>query len=194
MPSKKKSKVSSHKHFFHFRLPTGTDTKSISIPVKVRYATKPVTITLTAEHVRKAIDAEGYGNTQTCVMAQCIKHQAEVFPHEVDGYVDWTYGRAYVVSKVNKKTNLPSECICYKHNDDIAKNFDEKKEDGVLELWKELRDNGPRTVTLYPLNVRTGEHKKVRKHDPRPRTSPKRYQPRGAALRYGIVKLGLIDG
>ena len=182
------SKFSHQNHYFHFTLPNGKITR---VPCKVRYGTKTVDLELTAEHVRKSIDAEGYGNTQTCVMALCVKDLAANFPHPVDGYVDWTYNRAYVVSKLNKN-GWPSECVVYKHGDAIAKHFDKKKEEGVIELWKNLRDEGPQTITLHPVKARIGEAKKhAEKGAPRKRGTPHRKQPKGAALRFGIANLGM---
>lgn len=184
----KKSQFSNQRHYFHFTLPNGKVTR---VSCKVRYGTKSVELPLNAEHVRKSIDAEGYGNTQTCVMALCVKDQAECFSHPVDGYVDWTYNRAYIVSKTDKN-GWPCECVIYKHDDEIAKDFDKKKEDGVIELWKKLDKDGPRTVILHPVKARTGEAKKYPKKDrSRSRSTPHRKQPKGATLRFGIANLGV---
>lgn len=185
-----KPKVSSKKHYFYFTLPNGKTTR---VACKMRYATKEIVVPLTAEHVRDSIDAEGYGNTQTCVMAICVKAHAELFPHPVDGYVDWSYNRAYVVSKTDKN-GWPSECIVYGHTDPIAKDFDKYKEDGVIDLWKKLRDEGATAITLSPVKNRNNQkqYHDSRGSDPdRKRSGKKRKQPKGAALRFGIVHLGL---
>jgi len=184
----KKSQFSNQKHYFHFTLPNGKVTR---VACKVRYGTKTVELPLTAEHVRKSIDAEGYGNTQTCVMAICVKDRADVFPHSVDGYVDWTYNRAYVVSKTDKN-GWPCECVIYSHDDEVAKEFDKRKEDGVIDLWKKLEKEGPRTITLHPVKARKGEARKYPKERKNERKKvPHRKQPKGAALRFGIVSLGM---
>lgn len=192
-----KKATSIRRHYFLFKINTGEKESIFKVATKVRYARKKVMIVLTEDNAKRAIDNKGYGNSQTCVMATCVKSQAEVFPHPVDGYVDWTYNRAYVVSKVDKKTGLPSECVVYRHEDKTAKNFDSDKEEGLIELWKDLRDNGSREVQLHPITSRDGEfaETKKRKRNPldkkRKRNTPHKIQPKGANLRFGIAKLGL---
>ena len=89
------------RHAFHFKLPGG---KVLTAWAKARNAKKAVVLNLTAEDVQGSIELKGIGNTQTCSMAVCAKRQANAFPHAVDGYIDWLYRTAFVVSKIDRKT------------------------------------------------------------------------------------------
>ena len=87
-------------------------------------------------------------------MAICAKQQAHAFSHPVEGYIDWQYSRAYVVSKLNKD-GVPSECVVYKHHDSIAKLNDTKG--GQVKLLAALERDGDRLITLYPIPPRDQE-------------------------------------
>lgn len=134
-------------HYFKFKI-RGIDGKSQIVIAKavVRQPPHPVNLPLAAEHVRKSIKLKGVGNTGSCSMAVCAMANATLFGHPVEGYIDWQYGRAYVVSKV--RNGLPVECYVYEHRDDIAKLNDSKG--GQQKLLKQLEENGDRIIRLVP--------------------------------------------
>ena len=172
-------------HIFMFQLPNG---KNLKFKAKVIRATEPVDLILKAEHVRRSIELDGVGNTQTCSMAVCTLRQAENFPHPVEGYVDWQYTRAFVVSKISKETGGPCECYVYEHDDNIGKLNDSKG--GQLKLLTSLEKNGDRIISLKPTKKRAPRPGRVSgpvvmrgSHSPRANTS-------GARLRYVTAKLG----
>lgn len=134
-----------HRHAFKFKM-EGQD-EPITVWAAVKDAKAPVTLVVTAEDVQRSIDASGIGSTQKCTMAVCAKRSSGSFSHPVEGYVDWQYSRAYVVSKI--KNGLPSECVAYRHGNDIAKVNDTKN--GQRKLLEMLKAEGPKTVTLYPI-------------------------------------------
>jgi hypothetical protein len=174
------------RHSFRFKIEG--QTKPLTAKAKVRRATKEVQLILTASDVRQSIKMKGGGNTQTCSMAVCAKRQADAFSHAVDGYIDWQYRTAFVVSKVSKQTGMPIECVAYEHKDKIAKLNDTKG--GQQKLLKELEAKGERVVRLLPIKKRT------RTYGPRPnRAKPDGSRaPRpagvGAKLRFAVAQLG----
>lgn len=138
-----------YRHTFRFKVKTNDgEEKIIAVKVRVHRAKAPVTLTLTAADVRRSIELKGVGNTQTCSMAVCAKRHAQAFPHPVDGFIDWQYARAYVVSKISKATGLPTECYCYAHSDDIAKVNDSRG--GQKKLLADLEAGGARKIKLMP--------------------------------------------
>lgn len=181
-----------HKHQFLFKIPDPMrpgKMKLVHSWAKVIAAKKPVMLKLKAEDVERSIEVHGIGSTQTCAMAICALRQAEAFKHPVDGYIDWQYSRAYVVSKLGKN-GLPSECVCYEHDDDIAKINDSK--DGQQKLLNQLIIHGDRDVLLRPLPIRPSQ-KGPAKHQGKKdgsRTPSKTLHLRGANLRYAIAQLG----
>lgn len=123
----KKPHRQSPRHYFRFKVEgDGVQSRTIIAKAKVRRARRKVELVLTADHVRQAMKADGVGNTQKCTMAVCAKAHKHAFPHPVEGYIDWQYRTAYVVSRVSKQTGLPSECVVYDHNDVVAKLNDTK--------------------------------------------------------------------
>ena len=92
----------------------------------MKIPTKGVDLELRPEHVRASKKLGGIGNTQTCSMAVCAKAHQGAFGHRVEGYIDWQYRRAYVVSKVSRATGLPNECYVYDHQDRVAPLNDSK--------------------------------------------------------------------
>ena len=159
------------RHRFYYKI-TDTNGKErlLSSAATVRIPKKEALLTLTAADVANSIERDGVGNTQTCSMAVCANRQAEAFSHDTEGFIDWTYSRAYVVSKVNR-SGLPSECYVYSHNDSIARMNDSPG--GQRKLLAELTKNGSRSIRLipergvgahgpFPLipSVRTGERAK----------------------------------
>ena len=190
-----KRKTKRHRHCFRFKI-TGVDGKPqvIEAWAKVIRAKSPVTLDLTADHVKRSIKLKGVGNTQTCSMAVCSIAQADRFPHPVAGYIDWQYSRAFVVTKIGKD-GLPSECVEYTHSDSIAKQNDTKG--GQKKLLAQLIEKGDRHIRLLPTaDQSTYPSHKARKHDGRPKgandgTRTKRaYTPRGGKLRFAIAQLG----
>src|SRR5262252_565765 len=123
----------------------------------------------------------------TCPMATCANANKEIFPHDFEGYIDWTYTRCYVVSKLDER-GLPSECYCYLHRDGIGKLNDSPG--GQRKLLKELIAQGPRTIRLSPMRLRFGQSRKGSGRNDGSRTSVPKVL-RGAHLRYAVAHLGL---
>jgi hypothetical protein len=138
------------RHTFRFKIEVDGEKPRIhSVKAKVTRARKPVTLILTEADVERSMALKGVGNTQTCSMAVCAKRQADAFPHPVEGYIDWQYSSAYVVTKVSKENGMPSACVAYRHNDEIAQLNDSR--DGQKKLLAKLRENGPRKIRLLPI-------------------------------------------
>jgi len=162
-------------HVFLFKVLTlDGKTRTLRITAKVKRATRAVPLTLRAEHIEEALSIKGFGNTQSCMMALCAK--SSKFPHPVDGYIDWQYRTAFVVSRVSKKTGFPSHCVAYEHNCKYAMHFDrfltEIESRKVIQgLLMELKKTGPQQVLLrppikrkpmrYPKGRMTGERAKI---------------------------------
>jgi hypothetical protein len=184
-------------HAFYLKV----DDKHIPLWTKARYATKEVTLQLTADHVRKSMSLGGVGNTQTCSMAVCAKSQAYAFPHPVEGYVDWTYRRAYVVTKISKKTGMPTHCVVYSHDSKIAHLND--SQGGQEALLKMIEENGGVIeITLKPINSRVGERvgqrvgervgQRKKDREAPPRHPARRHLGVGAKRRFAVAQLGGI--
>jgi len=180
---KTEQKRQSPRHYFRFKI-TGAD-RVIVAPAKVKRPRKSVKLVLTSSHVKRSIKAGGVGNTQTCSMAMCALDHRDVFPHPVEGYIDWFSQRAYVVSKISAQTGLPSECYVYAHHDNIAQLNDSPG--GQRQLLRLLETHGDRVVNLYPPPI-----PKERPGRPRGRNTGERSKPRlvGAKLRYANAQLG----
>lgn len=184
MSGNTKKKGSRHRHAFRFKLSNG---KVTTWWAKVVPAKKDVYLELEKEHVIESIKLRGVGNTQTCSMAICAGRQAESFPHAVEGFIDWFYSRAFIVSKLNRD-GLPSECYEYMHSDSIAQLNDTRG--GQKKLLAELEAaGGKRIIHLRPV-------KRYDNHIPRSPPSGvrdgrrTRIQARGAALRFAVAQLG----
>lgn len=176
----KKTKLRPRGHTFYFKLQTG---KTIKAVAKVRPASKVVELTLTKEHVARAIELGGQGNTQDCAMAVCSREHGTAFPDPFDS-VDWLYNRAYFVTKV--KNGMPTECVVYTHHDNIAPMFDTVT--GMRKLMKVLEREGAKTIKLYPPKP---ESRTPRANRTGNRTGEmKRTQSRGAALRFARMRSG----
>jgi hypothetical protein len=183
-PKKPKSKFSTVRHPFLFSITRGDGTTVVKrVWAKVVMATEPVTLTVTEEHIRRAIAVGGIGNTSRCTMAICCYQQQEAFPHKIEGHVDWNYSRAFVVTKTDK-LGLPSECVAYEHSSGIARLNDTP--DGLEVLLKRIADNGPITVTLRPYRKRSEED---RPHGARVSTGVRDPSHRGANLRLDVAYL-----
>lgn len=177
-----------YKHPFRFRL---LDGRSVTFWAKVKPAKEPVALTLKAEHVQESMKVGGQGSTNSCTMAICAKRQANEFPHPVDGFIDWTYSRAHVVTKT-RANGAPVECVVYEHRDDIAYLNDIKG--GQKKLLSDLRKNGDKTITLNPMRKHESRSRGVRtktgtgkKKNPSTRVNLK-----GANLRYAVATAGGI--
>lgn len=177
-------------HAFRFKITDGEGKSQTLVAwAKVVDAKKPVKLHLTAEDVRRSIAMDGAGNTQTCTMAVCAKRQKAQFPHPTEGYIDWRYRRAFVVSKIDGKTRMPSECVVYEHNDTIAQLNDSKG--GQAKLLQSLERNGDRDISLHPVHCYPkAEHKNA---GDKKRKTPHRLSSRGANLRFAVAKLGGVD-
>lgn len=118
--------------------------KIVPVSAKVRPGRGEFTALLTEEHVLQAIKARGYGDAQNCAGAVCVKAHGEAIPHKFTGYVDFFDTRVFLSCR-NDNFNLPTHCVCWKHDRrEIAKLFDNKH--GLQELLKYLQENGPVTV------------------------------------------------
>lgn len=178
------------RHTFRFKIEVDGEKPRIhSVKAKVTRARKPVTLTLTAEDVERSMKLKGVGNTQTCSMAVCAKRQSDAFPHPVEGYIDWQYSSAYVVSKISKETGMPSECVSYRHNDDIAYLNDSKG--GQKTLLEKLRKSGPRKIKLLPIVYRAREKGRPRGVNDGSRQSKPHLV--GAKARFAFAQLGGVS-
>jgi hypothetical protein len=179
-----------NRHAFRFKMSNG---KIVTFWAKVIPAKRDVYLPLKAEHVRESIHLKGVGNTQTCAMAVCASRSAECFPHPVEGYIDWFYTRAYVVSKVNRD-GMPSECFEYMHSDKIAQLNDTRGGQRKLLEQLEATENAERIIHLRPVKVRDpkyyqqGAASRESSRDGS-RTRSTRVA-RGAKLRFAVARAG----
>lgn len=144
-----------HRHPFRFMV-LGIDGKlrTITAWARVKKAKKEVPLDLDAVHIRKAIRKEGFGNTQTCMMAVCTNSQADRFPHPVEGLIDWQYRSAFVCTHVDKN-GFPSQCVVYEHRNMFARHFDKFRDSKksmriIKQLLRKLDREGPMQIILYP--------------------------------------------
>jgi len=174
------------RHAFRFKV--GATGKIFTHWARVIDGKRDVYLPLKAEHVQSSIDLKGAGNTQTCSMAVCALDNADCFPHKVEGYIDWFYSRAFVVSRLDKN-GIPSECYVYEHSDGIGRLNDTPG--GQRKLLAELVEaGGERIIHLRPLKkfIHHKPGKSVGRRDGS-RTKVK-VQPRGAKLRFAVAELG----
>ena len=175
------------RHAFRFKV--GSEGKIITCWATVVEAKRDVFLPLKVEHVREFIRLNGVGNTQTCSMAVCAKHNADCFPHKVEGYIDWFDSRAFVVSRLNKN-GLPSACYAYAHSDGIGRTNDTAG--GQRKLLDELeKAGGERVIHLRPIR-RIPTHKIPRsgRRDGSRTKAKTQTQVRGAKLRFAVAALG----
>ena len=116
-------------------------------------------------------------------MAICCYQQRDAFPHKIEGHVDWNYSRAFVVSKIDK-LGLPSECVAYEHNSEIARLNDTAE--GLKMLLKRIANEGPITVHLRPYRKRSKDY---RPSGARQSTGVRDPQRKGANLRLDVAYL-----
>jgi hypothetical protein len=177
---KKKTKQRAYRHPFRFHI-EGIE-KPLVFYAKVVDAKEIVRLDLKLEDVQQSKIA----NTQKCSMALCAKRQEKAFPHAVMGLIDWTYSRAWVVSKTDDK-GFPSECVLYGHNDIIARLND--TEAGRKKLISLLKAKGNRTVNLYPVKTRIGGGKATGTGEKRKKNV---ISLKGESLRYAYAEMGGI--
>jgi hypothetical protein len=175
-------------HFFVFKTDE-EEPKIFRIPVQVTRARRAVELHLTAADVEKSIEAKGIGNTQRCSMAICAKRHKSAFPHHVEGFIDWQYSRAYVVSKVSKTNGLPTHCVVYQHQSKIAHLNDSPG--GQKKLLAILKAEGDKTILLMPMGPRAT--KSAPKGTPEGRydgSREKKHLGHGAKARFAFAQLG----
>lgn len=177
-----------HRHAFRFSVGPAEDSRTITVWAKVIPAKRDVFLPLKADHVRRSIKLRGVGNTQTCSMAVCALQEKDAFPHSVEGYIDWFYSRAFVVSRLDKN-GMPRECYEYRHSDKIAQLNDTMG--GQKKLLAQLEANGDRVIHLRPIKLgithRGGETGKPVGIGNGKRT---KVQPHGAKLRFAVAQMG----
>jgi hypothetical protein len=187
-----KQKRRSPNHFFYFHLLNPVTNKEMvqKFPAKVKDGKKKIVLTVKEEDVCTAIKANGAGNTQCCTMAVCAQRSADLFPHTVEGFIDWQYRTAYVVSKV--KNGVPIECYRYSHHDKIAHINDSPS--GMKKLRKVIADAGGEIrVTLLPYQKNYWSPKQ-HAHGVNmdgSRSSKKTALVLGAARRFAVANFGL---
>lgn len=179
--------MGNHRHAFRFKVGPKDEPKTVTFWAKVRPGKKHVYIKLATNDVQRAMKLGGVGTTDTCTMAVCTKRQKDQFPHPVEGYVDWFYTRAFVVSKCDKN-GMPIECYEYAHNDSIAKLNDTRG--GQKKLLAQLEATGDRIIHLLP----------VKRYDKHIKRSPpagvgdgsrtRVIRSKGAALRFAVAQMG----
>src|SRR5262245_18130635 len=146
---KRRRKTSRVRDLFRFKFineVTG-ERRPIVSPAMVKYGHQTIALVLTADPVRKSIKLDGVGDTTKCPMATCTVDHKHLFPHPIVGYIDWTYSRVFIASKLNPN-GLPSECVAYEHGDAIAHLNDTKN--GQQEVLKRIMRDGPITMLLKP--------------------------------------------
>lgn len=172
------------RHPFRWTVSDGDKTKIVTIWARVRYGKTTVKLLLSADDVQRSIDMKGVGNTQNCSMAVCAKRHAASFPHPVEGTIDWTYSRAYVMSNLDKKGHYV--CWAYEHRDSIAKLNDSKG--GQLKLLAQLKKNGDRLIRLNPIKPARVRPGRARGKDDGSRST--RTLGVGAKLRFAVAQAG----
>ena len=185
----KKRRTRQMRHAFRFKIePSG---KILTFWAKVIEAKRDVFLPLRSEHIRESMKLDGVGNTQTCSMAVCAQREKECFPHSVEGFIDWYYRRAFVVSRLDKN-GLPSVCYVYEHSDGIGKLNDTKG--GQQKLLEQLQAaGGERVIHLMPPRNHHGSTKPrspSRKDGSRTRVT--RVAARGAKLRFAVAQAGAV--
>lgn len=133
---------------------------------RVFYSTTSVTITLTAEHVKRSIELKGVGNPATCAMSICVNAHRRLFPHDYVGYVDWWNSRCYIYSRLNKD-GLPTECHIYGHSDTIADTNDFASmldtQIGQKKLLRYIQKNGSVEIQLEAVRPLTEAQQNAQK-------------------------------
>jgi hypothetical protein len=181
-------KTRQHQHAFRFKIESTGD---IFVAwAKVIEPKADVFLPLKTEHVRESMRLKGVGNTQTCSMAVCALREKDNFSHAVEGYIDWTYTRAWVVSRRDRKTGMPSVCYVYDHSDSIGRLNDTRG--GQKKLLAELEaEGGERIIHLKVPSKSTNKNLRVPASGRRDSTRTK-IQPRGAKQRFAVAQAGAV--
>jgi hypothetical protein len=184
---KKQFARNQHAFIYHIMNAVTGKTKVNRAKARVVLPTKPVTLTLTEDHIRKSIDLHGAGRTDACAGAICALDHAETFPHQVEGHVDFQYSRLFVVSKVDAM-DLPKECYCYEHDfGNNAKLNDSKN--GQEKLLAMVQEKGPIVIKLTPYRQRSEPGRPGKKRPPSGVRDPL-LRAKGAKLRYAVIQQG----
>ncbi len=188
-PAKLKSrKFRATRHAFRFRirLPSGEE-RTFTKWAEVVRAKGPVDIKLIEQHLLHSMKMKGMGNTALCTGSVCTQAHKDKFPHPITGYTDWLPSTCFVVSK-DDADGFPAICVQYEHNEDFWKLNDTKA--GQQKLLRRLREGGPITIRL-----RVPRHQKFKPASyPGSNTGEKkRFQPRGANLRFAVAQAGLMS-
>jgi hypothetical protein len=174
-----------HSFIYHINNAATGKTKVMKAKARVVIPTKPVTITLTEDHVSRSIDLNGAGQTNLCPAALCAVAHAKSFPHKVEGHVDFQYSRVFIVSKVDA-VGLPEECYVYEHNAGDLPKLDDTP-GGQDELLALIHEKGPITITLTPYRQRS---EPGRSGTERKKTGKREKKPKGAEARYAALQIG----
>ena len=187
---KRSPTASKVRHPFLYRMESGSGKYTVHKAwAVVKYATKEVPLVLNETHVLRSMQRNGVGNTSKCSMALCTYAHAKLFPHSVEGHVDWQYSRAFVVSKLNK-LGLPCECYVYEHDDrGVAKLNDTLG--GQQKLLDRIQKSGPITVVLKPFRPRSETGRPGRSRKSTGKRDPIKTI-KGARLRYATSQLGAV--
>lgn len=189
--TRKTSGNSKMRHSFMFKTPNSAT--PIVFKAKSKYPKHPVDLILTEDHIKQAVAAKGFGNTQSCAGAFCALAHADYFPHAVEGYVDWTDTRCYIVSKL--KNGAPAECYVYRHKQpDVSRRFDMKS--GADELLNIVRQEGPIHIRLMPAFGRIKQDRSNHRSANDGSRSAKKVKavPRGSKFRFARTTVGLMAG
>ena len=148
-----RSKFANVRHPFQYEieLPDGSRKKRKAWAL-VTPAKKPVTLSLTEEHILKAIGQHGEGDSARCAGSVCVYDHKSSFPHQVVGYTDWWPTRVYIASKLDKY-GLPSVAYVYEHQNKVDRLFD--SEAGQQRLLKRVRKYGSISINLKPYRQRS---------------------------------------
>jgi hypothetical protein len=180
------AKTREKRHAFRFKIVPGG--KIMTVWAKVLIPRCDVDVPLKAEHVRESIKLKGVGNTQTCTMAVCARREAASFPHKVEGYIDWYYERAWVVSRLDQN-GWPCECYVYAHNDNIGRLNDTPA--GQRKLLAQLvAEGGERIIHLSVPPRSTGRSHSGRQGSRNDGSRTRRHL-RGTKLRWAVAGMGV---
>lgn len=157
---------------------------------KIIQPKRAVHLIVTADDVRRSIEAHGANNTQTCTMAFCVRRHRSLFDHNVEDFIDWQYRTAFIVTKLGKN-GLPIECARYVHNNRFAHlNDTPGGQRKLLQLIESM--GGAVRVVMRPRKSRKGTTKTggTGKRDGTRSTALPMGM--GAKRRFAVAHLGLV--
>jgi len=183
---RRRSKYAPVRHPFLYEIDYPDGTHAVKKAwAKVIKGTQTVSVTLTETHIRRSLALDGAGNLAKCAGAICYYDHRKHFSHPIVGWVDWSYGRVFVASKLDSH-GFPCECYAYEHFDTIAKRFDTTA--GQERLLARVQKHGPITLTLRPYRQRSKEGRPGRS---RKGTGIRKNSRRLHQLRKAIVNAGI---